>query len=111
MDFKHKLMIVIASAILLAAVTHIVLDSDDSDAVDIVEDDLTINVGETKTFYWVDDLHEDWWDLIQAAGGNYSCGLATSTTWGTWVQSSKYDLEPTVHGLELTAKSTLSPGK
>ena len=111
MDFKHKLMIVIASAILLAAVTHIVLDSDDSDAVDIVVDDLTINVGETKTFYWVDDLHEDWWDLIQAAGGNYSCGLATSTTWGTWVQYSKYDLEPTVHGLELTAKSTLSPGK
>ena len=111
MNRELKVFMFAALAILMASACVMIYDSEDSDAADLVEDDLTINVGETKTFYWVDDLHEDWWDLIQAAGGNYSCGLATSTTWGTWVEYSKYDLEPTVHGLELTAKSTLSPGK
>ncbi|MBE6522191.1 MAG: hypothetical protein E7Z62_03575 [Thermoplasmata archaeon] len=111
MNCEMRMLMFAALAILMASACVMIHDSDDSDAYDLVEDDLTINVGQTKTFYWVDDLHEDWWDLIQAAGGNYTCGLATSTTWGSWVNYSQYDLEPSVHGLELTAKSTLSPGK
>ena len=106
-----KLFMFAALAILMASACVMISDSEDSDAADLVEDGLTINVGETKTFYWVDDLHEDWWDLIQAAGGNYTLGLATSTTWGSWADFSKYDLEANAHGLVLTAESTLATGK
>ena len=110
---KHlKHILLMATLAILAVLACVMIcDSSDSDAADLVEDDLTINVGETKTFYWVDDLHEDWWDLIQAAGGNYTLGLATSTTWGSWADFSKYDLQANANGLVLTAKSTLATGK
>ena len=111
MNREMKMIMFAALAILMASACVMIHDSDDSDAYDLVEDDLTINVGETKTFYWVDDLHEDWWDLIQAAGGNYTLGLATSTTWGSWADFSKYDLQANAHGLVLTANSTLATGK
>ncbi len=111
MNREMKAFMFAALALLMTSACFMIYDSEYSEASDLVEDDLTINVGETKTFYWVDDLHEDWYDLIQAAGGNYSIGLTTTTSWGNWVNSSKYDLEATPSGIVMTAKSTLSTGK